>query len=223
MNYQVRHATIEDAPGIARIMQASGLDHTPDLERIARVIPEHCTLVAVDGSEITGFVDSFATIAPNGTVRWEIDLLGVHPAWQGRGIARQLVSESVSERAQYGAQQTRALLRSDNLPSRRTFAWCDFKPEHVPFNLYAGTPQGGQIQYLPRDMHLVSVSTLTYSGIWIDRELSPAAFQIARAVLQRYGWTVAGALIPADAIDVIHLAVRAGYTLTGEFDWWIRD
>jgi GNAT superfamily N-acetyltransferase len=203
-------------------MQASGLDDTPDSTRIARVIPQHCTLVAVQDSEITGFIDAFATSAPDGVIRWEIDLLGVHPAWQGRGIARQLVSDAVVEGTHFGAEQTRALVRCSNLAPRRTFAWCDFEPDRIPFDLYVGTPQGGQAHSLPTGMHLIPVDMLTYTGIWIEGVFSLAAFQFARVILQRYGWSSAGVLIPGDAPEMIHLAERAGYAPVGEFDWWIR-
>ena len=219
---QIRRATIKDTPGIARVMQASGLDDTPDLQRIARVIPEHHTLVAFEGGEITGFVDTFATIAANRILRWEIDMIGVHPIWQGRGIARELVKAAIEEGTQFGAQQVRALIRSNNLPSQRTFAWCNFKPQSIPFNLYVGSPQGGPIQNVSPALHLISICTLTYSGIWIEGKIPPFAFQIARAILNRYGWTVAGTLIPADGIETMRIAARAGYKLIGEFDWWVH-
>ena len=219
---QIRHATINDAPGIARVMRTSGLDDTPDLQRIARVIPTHCTLVAIEDREITGFVDAFATTTANRIIRWEIDLLGVHPARQGRGIARQLVNSALEEGVLFGAQQTRALIRSDNLPSQRTFAWCNFKPQSIPFNLYVGSPQGGPIQNMSPALHLISICTLTYSGIWIEGKMPSSAFQIARAILNRYGWTVAGTLIPADGTETMRIAARAGYRLIGEFDWWVH-
>jgi ribosomal protein S18 acetylase RimI-like enzyme len=218
----IRHAIQDDAPGIARVMQASGLDDTPDIARIARVILEHCTLVAVDRNEIMGFVDSFATIGADRTIRWEIDLIGVHPAWQGRGIARQLVSAAILEGTQSNANQTRALIRADNLPSQRTFAWCDFKPEAIPFNLYVGSPHGGLIQNLPPASHLLSIATLTYTGIWIEGKVSLPSLQTACTILAHYGWEIAGVLIPADDIKAMKISKRARYQLIGEFDWWVR-
>jgi N-acetylglutamate synthase-like GNAT family acetyltransferase len=221
MSYQVRRASADDAPGIARVMQASGLDDNPDLARIARVIPEHCTLAAVEAGEIVGFADSFLTCAADGTIRWEIDLLGVHPEQQGRGDARRLLDATIEEGWSVGAQEIRALVRSDNWAAQRAFAWYDFNPHPLPFYLYTAPGSHGEIGVTSSDAYLLPVTTLTYSGLWVEGRFRPAALQLARIIAHHYHWTLAGVLIPVDDLDAVRLAEHAGYRRVDEFDWWV--
>ena len=201
-------------------MQTSELDDNPDITRIARVIPQHHTLVAIEEGAIVGFVDAFMTVSKGGARRFEVDLLGVLPACQGRGIARQLVAEAVEQSTQPDVRQVRALIRESNVPSQRCFAACGFERSDIPLRLFAADAQAGMETNVHVPAHFVVVETLTYSGIWLEGELSAAAFGQARALLHRNEWQVAGTLIPSSDADTQLLAEKAGFERVGEYRWW---
>lgn len=203
-------------------MQTSRLENNPDPARIARLISQHSTLVAEQVRVTAGFVDTFVTVALDGLVRWEVDLLGVDPQWQNQGIARQLVLASLREALLLDLRYARALIRMDNYPSQRAFAWCGFAPQSIPSVLYVGEPVDAPAPSLPDDARLVNVETFTYSGVWIEGALSAATFQAARASIFQRGHTTAGAVIRQDDSLAIEAAERAGFVPVGEFDWWER-
>ena len=95
----MRQITQTEAPALAQLIRATGLDHNPDPERIARVSLEsnHVTLIETASDEsLIGFVDAFSTISQEGILRWEVDLLGVHPDYRGKKIAQGLIRAVVT-------------------------------------------------------------------------------------------------------------------------------
>jgi hypothetical protein len=70
---------------------------------------------------------------------------------------------------------------------------------------------------------LIEIETLTYSGLWLEGELSLDGLQKARALLSRHHWETAGALIPAQDIHAHQLAERADFQRVGEFEWWLLN
>lgn len=222
MNFLVRRAAADDVPSIARIMQATSLENNPDTDRIARVLADHVSLVAEYEGVVAGFVDAFATKSAEGVPRWEIDLLGVDPRWQGRGIARQLVLASVHDASARGITYTRALIRMSNGASQHAFAACSFVPQFTLLELYVADPLDTAAPDVPPDAHLINVETFTYSGLWIEGAFSPSAFTAARVLLHQTACSQAGALIAQDDAAAITAAERAGYVSVGEFAWWER-
>jgi ribosomal protein S18 acetylase RimI-like enzyme len=213
----MRQAVQTDAPALAQLLQATGLDDNPDPEWIARVILEtnHATLVEQDGNHLTGFVDSFTTGASDGRLRWEIDLLGVHPDYRGRGIAQELVRASVESGRQMGASLARALVRTDNRASLNTFMRCGFTLLDETHDLYISSSASSARLSAPPGSHLISVCTLTYSGVWVEGRLSPEALRCAQSARARFGWDVAGGVIPAGGLA----AEEAGYEWAGQYRW----
>lgn len=213
----MRQITQSDAPKLAQLIRATGLDDNPDPERIARVSLEsnHVTLIetAADG-ELIGFVDAFSTVAQDGTSRWEVDLLGVHPNYWGKGIARSLVREVAKVGRETGMTQARALVKISNDASAMAFQRCGFTPFGSLCDLVVSdAPVSDQLS-APADAHLISVATLTYSGLWVEGNQSSEALRCAQSVRVRYGWDVAGAVIPED--DYIE---GAGYQSAGKYRW----
>ena len=215
----MRQVTQSDAPELAQLIRATGLDHNPDPERIARVSLEnnHVTLVetTVDGTLI-GFVDAFSTISAFGTLRWEVDLLGVHPTHRGQGIAQSLVREVVKSGQAIGMTHARALVYVDNGASTKTFQRCGFTPDEAIQHLCVSERSVNEATLAPASAHLLPVSTLTYTGLWIEGEPSLEALRCAQAVRTRYRWDVAGVVLRA-ANDTA--AQAAGYDLVGEYRW----
>jgi ribosomal protein S18 acetylase RimI-like enzyme len=212
----MRQVTQADAPELAQLIRATGLDHNPDPERIARVSlhSNHVTLVetSADGS-LVGCVDAFSTVSQDGVPRWEVDLLGVHPTHRGRGIAQSLVREVVKAGKAIGITNVRALVHVDNGASTNTFLRCGFILDKTLHHLCVSERSVNESMLAPANAHLLSVSTLTYSGIWIEGEPSPEAFRCAESVRTKFAWDVAGAVIAADE------PVPAGYDLVGQYCW----
>jgi hypothetical protein len=149
-------------------------------------------------------------------------MIGVDPQWQGRGIARQLILASLVEARYRNINFARALIRTDNRPSQRAFAWCGFKPQPAPLFLYVAEPTELPAPAMPRDTHVISVDTLTYSGVWLEGRRSLASFLAARSLIHTQGRTTAGALIAVADAATVKAAEQADYMQIGEFDWWER-
>lgn len=52
------------------------------------------TFLAKGGNTLAGFVDAFITTSNSGDLRWEVDLIAVHPHYQRRGIGKRLLQAS---------------------------------------------------------------------------------------------------------------------------------
>ncbi len=91
---------------------------------------------------LIGFVDAFLTISEAGVLRWEVDLLGVHPAQRGRGVAAALIAASVKAGFAIGADRARALVRIENVASRKAFERCGFQAMEAEQILYVGDQMG---------------------------------------------------------------------------------
>jgi GNAT superfamily N-acetyltransferase len=216
----MRLVTPADAPGLARLIHEVW-DHNPNPERIARVSLEsnHATVIEEDGGVVIGFADGFTTVTSDGALRWEVDLLGVHPAHRGRGIARSLIAASVEAGRHAGATAARALVQIDNAPSLSAFRRCGFIPDAAICELFVSNEPRDEQLPTPPDAHLVSVTTLTYSGVWIEGRLSLEALRCAESARTCYGWDVAGAVLPEGDLGV----EKAGYVLVGRYRWLHRS
>jgi ribosomal protein S18 acetylase RimI-like enzyme len=209
-----------DAPELARLIGIVWPDNNPTPERIARVSLEssHAALVETAGGRLVGFVDAFGTVARDGAVRWEIDLLGVHPDYRGRGMAQGLVRAAVEAGRAFGAVTARALVKVDNAASLNTFQRCGFVMGETVYDLcISDWAEPGAIQ-APAGAHLISVCTLTYSGVWVEGEQSGESLRAGQAARTRHGWDVAGAVIPAGTHD----AESRGYEVAGQYRWMER-
>lgn len=210
----------EDAPELARLIHEVWTDHNLNPERIARVSLEsdHTTVIEESSGEQIGFAHGFMTVAGDGVLRWEVDLLGVHPAHRGRGIAQRLIAASIETGRSMGAATTRALVRIDNEPSLAAFQCCGFMPDASVCNLYVSGENWHLPLAAPPDAHLIAVTTLTYSGVWVEGRLSFDALRCAQAVRTRYGWESAGVVIPEGVFAV----ETVGYELAGRYRWLRR-
>lgn len=213
----MRNLQQADAPELARLIQTIWPHNNPNIERIARVSLEnnHCTLVERDGERLVGFVDAFTTGAQNGALRWEIDLLGVHPDHRGRGIAQVLVGAAIDAGRRFGAGTLRALVKVDNSASLNTFRRCGFASDEATYDLCISDQVVTESVAPAAGTHFVSVSTLTYGGIWIEGAQTPESLRGAQAIRTRYGWDVAGAVIPTGT----HAAESLGYEIAGQYRW----
>jgi ribosomal protein S18 acetylase RimI-like enzyme len=216
----IRRAMLADAEQIATIRQAVWPDSSVDLAHIATVLsdPQHQTIVAVSDNRMTGYMACFATLAQDGTRRWEMDELAVHPDYRRQQIGYRLVAEATKAGRQYRAVFARALIEVNNLASQQTFARCGYKTDASIYGLYICTMFTSGQASVPPDLHLVPVQTLSYRGVWLEGKLSQEAFAAVRH-LNNYG--LAGALIPLSNHPAIYAAARAGFRLVNNYQWWI--
>jgi ribosomal protein S18 acetylase RimI-like enzyme len=213
----MRQVTQADAPALAQLIMETGLDDTPDSEWIARVILSTSRVTVVetaDDGALIGFVDAFMTVSADGVPRWEVDLLGVHPNCRGRGIAQRLIAASVEAGREQGAQVIRALIHVNNGASAGAFRRVGFVPAQSTRELYVSDQPVDEADTSPPAAHLIPVCTLTYTGIWIEADHSPQSLRAARAARAKYGWLIAGALLPTG------VPAPESFARVGEYRWW---
>lgn len=182
---------------------------------------DHALFVAVTEDGLCGFVDNFLTRSSQGTIRWEVDLLAVHPAFRNRGIGKALVMASLKAAWDSGANLARALIREENTASQRVFAACGFTVENERRSLYvwnSNTSSPFPIEH--EEGHFIEVDTINYHGIWLEEVFTLQAFQSAALKTINLGADIAGAVLPAEDAFIIQSASRAGYHFAGNYRWW---
>ncbi|MBN2471674.1 MAG: GNAT family N-acetyltransferase [Anaerolineae bacterium] len=220
----IRQATPGDAPGIAALQALCWPDQPADPARVAGTLaePDHATTVIVQDGLLAGFVDSFVTLGAQGARRWEIDLLAVHPDCRGQGMGRILIGANFGAGRRFAPQHARALIRLDNIASQRVFASAGFARAPETCRLVIATYGPDRALIPPEGAHLIPVQTLTYRGIWVEGTLASGAFAAAQDVRARYGWEVAGCVVPLAEAAALEAAQDAGYAPAGEYAWWVR-
>lgn len=214
-------------------------DSETDVDRLESVVVSglHYPFVMVhqpDGGSgtVAGFVDNFITTAPNGTKRWEIDLLAVDAKWQGMGIGKQLIQRSYDEGKAQGADLARALIRVDNIPCQQAFLQCRFERRSPVLALFICTEPGEEPLADPEHATcLIRVETCLYRGGWIEKahgSLNLDDLASARHYLNnldftlKFGAEVLGGLVPYVQSQEDMQTCPQGYDLAGKFEWWER-
>jgi ribosomal protein S18 acetylase RimI-like enzyme len=221
MTFTIQRATPQLTAAIAAVKRAVWEDEPADETHIATVIaePDHATHIAVQNDEVVGFVDGFLTLSAEGVRRWEVDLLGVLPAQRGQGIASQLVALNTRAGFEMGASRARGLVAIGNIGSEKTFVRSGFQVEDTTCGLYVSDGAAAETP-TTNGLHLLPVNTINYRGVWLEGVLSAQGFRKALAVRARYGWDVAGAVIPLAQSTMLEAAQAAGYASIGEYRWW---
>jgi ribosomal protein S18 acetylase RimI-like enzyme len=225
---QIRPAIPADALALAQIKDAIWPDEATTPDYIAQVMaqPDHQTIVAVTDENIVGFVDGFISLTSSGQRRWEVDLLGVHPAHQGQGIGTQLMQAATEAGKQMTAAAARALVAVENIGSQKALAKVGFVVDKRPLNLWVSAGSSNRLSVisnqLSKDSYLIPVVTLNYQGVWLEGMISAASLQKAQAVCVHQGWDVAGVLIPVLESAQNDVAHKAGYAYINQYQWWQR-
>ena len=223
MKVQIAVATIAHAPEIANVAaEALTVGIEAESPHVQRVLDAGCTFVAIAEGDIVGFVSCFITRDEQDCGRFELDLLGVAPAWQGRGIGAQLVDTSLQAARESSATTIRALVRCDNMPMQRICARSGLTRSEQAYQLWvnqANQPAGSRAStYAAR---IIAVDTLTYGGYWLEGELSQSAIDTARTMLWVYpdGSNI-GAVVPEQDRGAIDLLRANSFDRFGAFHWW---
>ncbi len=177
----------------------------------------HTQLASAAGRPV-GFCDSFTTVDREGALRWEIDLLGVLPTHHGQGLGTYLIRDALAALFP-GASRARALIADENTASQAAFARCGFYRDLLPVLLYIADADPNAPQNAAA--HCIPVTTLTYSGLWVENARTAADFHAARGMAHAQGVNRVGSVIPQPDSDQRQAAESAGYTSVGRYGWWL--
>ncbi len=221
MNVTIRPAKPVDASPIARIAALADLATIEaDAPRLRTILRERLTFVATAHGEVIGFIDGFFTPDLAGARRFELDLLAVAPAVQGSGFGGSLVAASLAAAVAAGAQSGRALVRCDNAPMQQLCRRHGFSCSPERFELRVSEPQDRLPGACHHDARLLVVETLSYAGIWIERDLSQAAIDAAHRLASQSQLSLIGAVIPVTAPEKARLLKANSFRLVGQYHWW---
>ena len=227
MPLQLRKARGEEATAVSHIKNAIWPDEATSPHYIAEVIqqPDHRTILAIYQEQVVGFVDGFLTLSVSGQRRWEVDLLGVHPDYHGRGMGTKLVQAITQAGREMEAEVARGLVATENIGSQKAFGKAGYVVAERPLNLWVSTINSKQLvvnsKQLPATSHLVPVVTLNYQGAWLEGEISAASMQAAQTICAHMGWGVMGTLIDVEQDELNETAQRLGYVFVNQFQWWL--
>ncbi len=130
-------ATVAHRHGIAAVAaEALAARVEPESYNVQHVLEAGYSFVAIADGNVVGFVSNFTTRDDKVRSRFELDLLGVAPAWQGRGIGAGLVERSIQAARDSKATSLRALVRSNNRPMQRLCSRFGFQRSEQAWQLW---------------------------------------------------------------------------------------
>lgn len=224
----LRPATLTDVDGIASVANdVWSQDVLPDACRAHIEDSTRALWVAAEDGAIAGFASAFLTVVAD-IRRWEIDLLAVKRANQGRGLGTRLIAHTSRTGRSHAVSLTRALVRADNVAGQRAFQTTGFARDPRLHALLLWPPA---IEPAPRPyagpVTLLPVDTLTYRGLWIEHLTSVPpdeqhrALAAARAIAARDHRLNAGAVIPVHHEHLLSPELRIQARTHGHYHWYV--
>jgi ribosomal protein S18 acetylase RimI-like enzyme len=103
-----------------------------------RIAPLMCGFVYVEGNYLLGNV----TLSEDKNVprQWIMSNVAVHPDWQGRGIATELVKRSLGWVRARGGLRVRLQVRTDNTPAQALYSALGFERYDTTYELLGRNP-----------------------------------------------------------------------------------
>lgn len=220
MPITIRRALPQDAQAIAELI-AAAFHEEANPTHIQSLIEggEHLTFVAED-EQIVGFIDGFYTYMPHKIRRMELDLLAVHPEHSGKGIGKALIN-TFGESNEH-AQKIRVLVAVTNIPMQRAMQNTGYQLQEPAMSLYVAS-EGKAEAHTHEARWLIDIKTFTYTGIWIEGNISKEIIEAAHARRELRRLEVVGAVIPSDAHRQIKTLQASGFKSTKEFQWWEKE
>jgi ribosomal-protein-alanine N-acetyltransferase len=222
----LRPAGPQDAAAVAAIHHSAWPEDGCDEARIRQALQQpgnHCSLALADG-QAAAFVDGFLTCAPDGRLRWEVDLLAVAPPFRGQRLGEQLVRASREYGRRQGAALGRGLVQVDNVASQRTFARSEFALDPTRYLLYtcpADPLEGGaDVPAQPAGRRAVEVATFNYSGLWVEEPYTEQDLEAALEHCAVRGLDLVGTLTPEDEPHAWQRLEALGFRQAGCYQWW---
>ena len=221
MSVQLRLAKPEDAGAIARIAALADVASIDaDSPRVRKLLGEGRTIAATLDDVIIGFADGFCTVDTTGEVRFELDLLAVAPAAQGRGVGGRLVAASLAAASEAGARHIRALVRCENAAMQTLCRRHGYTRSANCYALYTVEPHPVDAREWSYDSRAIGVDTLGYAGLWLEGELSQEVIDDAHRQALQSDMSVIGAVIPSAALDDAELLATNSFCHVGSYHWW---
>jgi ribosomal protein S18 acetylase RimI-like enzyme len=221
INLMITPATSEDLTAVANLKARVWPAEAPVVDRIGQVLaqPDHRVHAAraADGT-LAGFVDGFLTQAADGSLRWEVDLLAVDPVYQGQKIGQQLIAASIQAGRDAGAGLARALIQVENFASQGAFRRSGFHASGQIYRLLV-SDQGASPAQVTKP-YLIAVTTMNYSGLWLEGDVTTTHLAAAEIERARLGCDLVGVLLPLRATDLLVEARWLGYRTVEHFHWW---
>ena len=84
--------------------------------------PRHHICVAIEQGEVVGFASAVHYVHPDKPAELWINEVGVAPAFQGRGLAREILRELLSHGRCLGCREAWVLTDEDNVAARALYA-----------------------------------------------------------------------------------------------------
>lgn len=220
----IRPAVMDDLPGLALVRQLTWPEEEVNLSQAEKVLhdPAHEVFVASMQGQAVGFIDGFVTRSTQGELRWEVDLLAVHPDWRGRQLGQQLILACLQAGKRRGSAFARALIQVQNKASQISFARCGFHCQPAVLQLfvapleevYAALPEAGA--------YLLPVNTINYSGLWLEEDASKRSLMAARAACWQAKCGLVGTLVFQTDLSDNEKMIELGFTEVGAYQWWTR-
>jgi GNAT superfamily N-acetyltransferase len=212
IGFRQAEATDEEAIGLLIEQCFQETPNKPQIRDSLERAQDHAVYVAVDDDQVVGFVSGFNTTSVEGVLRWEVDLLAVKPGFQGQGIGRQLINTSYETGRRSGAALARALIGEQNAASQRAFVSNGFIASE-PMALYIWYPQPQETMISRFNVvtdalpGVITVSTLTYRGLWLEGELTEPMILTAkqRLFVIKERLNMVGAVVPKRQSETIRL------------------
>jgi GNAT superfamily N-acetyltransferase len=214
------------AAAICRVKTCVWPDELADVYQIERALqrPDHVSYVALTvAGVVAGFVAAFPTTSMDGRLRWEVDLLAVHPDYQGQKLGQRLVAAVTDAGFGAGVMLARALVQIDNHACQGALRRCGYATDGQVYQLMISTAQAGTLDPVPDGAHLIGVETMNYNGLWLEGTITAASLRAGQTERTQHGCDLVGTLIPLERADLLASAQALGYMPVERFQWWVRE
>lgn len=98
--------------------------------------PRHHLVVAMDGDVVVGMTSSVHYVHPDKAPQLFINEVGVAPAYQRQGIAKQMIAAMLEHGRALGCTEAWLGTEDDNTPANRLYLSADGKPDPTKFEIY---------------------------------------------------------------------------------------
>lgn len=222
-NLTIRPATPAQAATLYELKQAIWPGERATVEQVEAGLsaPDQLTVVGWQGNVVVGFAAAFPTMTATGQRRWELDLLGVHPAARGQRLGTKLIETMLRQLPRQADEPMRALIATSNIASQTAFRRAGFHQEQMELGLFSSELRpAGQTNPTTIPAHLIPVQTLNYGGYWLEAIADGSALSLAAGLPSGPTAALVGALLPLDRQDLHTTARHSGYAHIGNYHWW---